>query len=926
MKTLISNLLLLLFTLSLFSQSPQKFSYQAVVRDASGNPINNTTVGVQLSILQGSSSGTAVCVEEFSPATNEFGLIILEVGSANTIDFEAIDWSAGPYYLKVELDAAGGTSYTEMGTSQLLSVPFALHALTVSDIMGELIINNEGELPNSEYLTFQSHGNNMSRIQSQTADNLNSSLMFWNSYDGTMAEKMRLDSLGNLGIGTTTPSAGLDLNKYVANNANDDIYGSKIYLEETGMTASHSITGLKVETNPGGSGWSSESYETGIHVKVRDLNDAAAVFETGNVGIGTLTPSYKLEVNSSTLAETAGSQNNLMRLTGHSGNTDNLLFLHRRYADGTDWHTAEIKLLKYVDATPMHYISFKGGESSASRFLELGYNETAAIIIDGSNRVGIGTTSPRRALDVAGDVKFGNDLTVWEGTKALSFRQDVTNSYISNKADFVSNGSTDNGLLYLNGQGGVALRYGAEGSSGTTKFYLNDQGNIGIGGISPSSQLDVGVKSTYSDEDPIFVVRNNHGNPVFAVYNNGVRVTIEDDPSKKGPKGGFAIGGFDQTKAGETYDFMRITPDSVRFYINNSPESKSPKGGFAIGSFDRTKGELNKNFMHLSPEGADEVSNVQMGFEAGENAFGLHNTYIGYKAGYSQPGGASAGNIFMGQYAGYNNTGGYFFRFTPPPIQVLEMVTYGGNNILIGNYSGRNVYGTTEGQGTENVFLGNYTGYSQTTASGNVYIGNSSGYKNTTGNTNTHIGYKTGYNATTASGNVFLGFQAGYFETTSNKLYINNSSSSYPLIWGDFYYDRVVIDGNSGNNPNGRTFYVNGTAGGDYAWFNDSDMRLKKDIVTIDKALDKVMNLRGVYYEWKEPGEGAEGRQMGFIGQEASDIIPEVVTYSNDHYSMQYAPISAILVEAVKEQQTIIKEQQKQIDELKILVDQLISR
>ena len=94
---------------------------------------------------------------------------------------------------------------------------------------------------------------------------------------------------------------------------------------------------------------------------------------------------------------------------------------------------------------------------------------------------------------------------------------------------------------------------------------------------------------------------------------------------------------------------------------------------------------------------------------------------------------------------------------------------------------------------------------------------------------------------------------------------------------------------------------MNGEAGGTSAWFNDSDRRLKKNISTIDEALEKVNNLRGVNFEWKDQSKYSKGLQMGFIAQEVEQVVPEVVDPSGDHYTMQYAPLTALLVEAVKE-------------------------
>jgi hypothetical protein len=115
---------------TLFAQTPQSFSYQAVARDASGNALATKTVGLQLSILDGSATGTVVYVEKFNPATNNQGLFTVAVGTGIPVtgSFAAITWSAGNKYLKTELDPAGGSNYTIAGTSELLSVPYAFYA------------------------------------------------------------------------------------------------------------------------------------------------------------------------------------------------------------------------------------------------------------------------------------------------------------------------------------------------------------------------------------------------------------------------------------------------------------------------------------------------------------------------------------------------------------------------------------------------------------------------------------------------------------------------------------------------------------------------------------------------------------------------------------------------------------------------------
>jgi hypothetical protein len=130
MKRIVTLLTAILLTVSLYSQSPQKMSYQAVVRNASNDLVTNSLIGIRISILQGSSSGTAVYTETQTASSNQNGLISIEIGGGTAVAgiFSAISWATGPYFLKTEIDPAGSTNYSIVGTSQLLSVPYALYS------------------------------------------------------------------------------------------------------------------------------------------------------------------------------------------------------------------------------------------------------------------------------------------------------------------------------------------------------------------------------------------------------------------------------------------------------------------------------------------------------------------------------------------------------------------------------------------------------------------------------------------------------------------------------------------------------------------------------------------------------------------------------------------------------------------------------
>ena len=343
MKKLITLLCLTTLSVTLLSQSPRMFNYQAVVRDASGQTIVNQTVNVQMSILQYTADGTALYVERFLPVTNDYGLINLAIGTGTVQSgsFAGIDWSDGPYFIKTEVDPDGGTSFTELGTSMLLSVPYALYS----------------------------------------------------SKSGTWSE------LG------------------------DNIF-----------------------------------------------------YEDGKVGIGTTNPFNLLEVKG-----IIGAQD---------GNSDN-------------WNEA-----------------YSWGNHALEGYLT-GFTEE--------------------------DPNFNK-----------AFRLD-----------------------------------------GDTVYKLT--GSLAIGRIGPNKTKLAVTGDDERSEDALFEVRRADGQAVFSVYNEGVRVYVPTDPHTKGPKGGFAIGGFDITKGEYTEDYLYVTPDSIRMYIDKTPEGKGPKGGFAIGGFDRSKGIID-DFMVVNAD------------------------------------------------------------------------------------------------------------------------------------------------------------------------------------------------------------------------------------------------------------------------------------------------------------------------------------
>ncbi len=150
--------LAILLAINAEAQAPQSFQYQAVARNNTGVPLTGQNVSIRVSIISGSPTGSILYVETHSRTTNAFGLFTLEIGQGTIANgsFNSIAWGANAHYMKVEMDETGGTAYQDMGTTQLVSVPYALHAQTVSNA------DDADADPNNEMQTLSINGSNLS--------------------------------------------------------------------------------------------------------------------------------------------------------------------------------------------------------------------------------------------------------------------------------------------------------------------------------------------------------------------------------------------------------------------------------------------------------------------------------------------------------------------------------------------------------------------------------------------------------------------------------------------------------------------------------------------------------------------------------------------------------------------------------------------
>lgn len=234
MKNSIQNIVKTVSILSFFltvlfaqAQAPQRFSYQAVIRNSSDALVINTTIGVRVSVLQGSQTGNAIYVETHISTTNSNGLVSLQIGGGTvaTAGFSAINWSTGPYFIKTETDITGGNNYTIIGTSQLLSVPYALSSADNrwATIGGNIFSTNSGNVGiGTNAPNYKLHvGTSVHAMRIEGPGSNGGKALSMGGFGaieidapGIFGGRFSIQDNGNIGIGTNVPTTKLEVNGF----------------------------------------------------------------------------------------------------------------------------------------------------------------------------------------------------------------------------------------------------------------------------------------------------------------------------------------------------------------------------------------------------------------------------------------------------------------------------------------------------------------------------------------------------------------------------------------------------------------------------------------------------------------------------------------------------------------------------------------
>ncbi len=293
-----------------FAQSPEAFKYQAVVRGANNAPVTGQAVGIRISIMEDTPSGALVYQEAHAPTTSAIGLISLNIGEGTVLSglFAEIDWANGDHFLQVEVDESGGTTYQWYGTSQLLSVPYALFANkagTVDLIGGEGINIADNEISNASPSLWQLDSNVVFVDTNQVGIGISDSADF--------PKDAHLFVNGNIRVADDSSLFGIDqivgFNdiRFAANpNRENDVVisntGRVTFEEEVGINRVLSFVDLNVRNQAGNS--------TVFQVEDTSGVDLFEVGRTGNVGINQITNNVTLQVQNRDT--TGGITNNII--------------------------------------------------------------------------------------------------------------------------------------------------------------------------------------------------------------------------------------------------------------------------------------------------------------------------------------------------------------------------------------------------------------------------------------------------------------------------------------------------------------------------------------------------------------------------------------------------------------------------------------
>jgi len=556
MKKVTFSLVMIILAITVLAQTPQAFKYQALVRDNAGEIIANQSVKFRISIHEGSASGTLVYQETHTSITNAFGLANLKIGEGTVLSgsFTSIVWGTATKFLKVELDPLGGNNYFSMGTSQLLSVPYALYA--------ENTLNTDGADADPTNELNSSVNLNGTNLEVTDAGGTITTDLSSLSDDGdwTISGNDIYRDGGNIGIGTSSPYRKLEiLEDYPSTNSIEVVVG--ILRGSTGTPEAGEGAAIQFLNEAGDS--PGYVYCGGIASIMEDVNSPYAsgmriwsgigngiyINNEGNVGIGTTNPEFKFSLDNDGGILAKGNFGTGTTLTT-SGAGARLIWYPKKaafragYAYGDEW--GDVNIGDY--STAMGDGNQASGESSIAMGWEtvaseeistaMGRQTTASGMV--STAMGWGTTASgivSTAMGVETTASGQSSIAMGSHTEAIGYESTAMGSYTEASG---ANSTAIGKETIASGNWSIAMGINTE-ASGNFSTAMGFE-TTAFGSVSTAMGYETKADASYSTvlgrynvgngdpinwnaTDPLFEIGNGTdiGNPsnAFTVLKNG---------------------------------------------------------------------------------------------------------------------------------------------------------------------------------------------------------------------------------------------------------------------------------------------------------------------------------------------------------------------------------------------------------------------